>query len=917
MDRIRAIRDCPSGSNLSQGALRSRHLAQNRAACEQFARMSDRRAENLADELATVAARGEPELLVLRKSARSLARERKERPSTVHLLAAVCASSGPARELLLSRKLDQARLLSAARSSEEVSQDPLGEALGAARELTRRRVAIASGAHPLAPSAIHVLLAILSNRRFAAHRVLEQCGVDVARLRTAAMRVVNGSVHPPRAPHRSQRTAELPSVRAEAEEPSPPSKGSLRAAGRAIEVSWIPSTGLHSPANRPGGGARCVPTPEGDVDEVLDDGEERDSVAFEGMMGPSRSSSRLVRVSDEPPFETGLDASTFPLLAKLGRDLSTAALRGELEPVVGRLVEVERALDILAKRHANSPILVGAPGVGKTSVARALARRLAEDPEHPRVLIELQVGELLSGTGSRGSLAERIVELRLELGRAPGRIVLFIDEIHDLFSGAADEAMGELKAALASGELSLVGATGPEPYRKFIEADAALARRFSVVEIDPPSEREACSLLTTVCERLATHHRVAFQVDAIERAVGWSARYIPHRALPDKAVAILDLAGARVGRRMRASVSLGNSRRVSELEVDPRAVAEVISELAQVPVERLLETDSERMLKVDELLSERVVGHQDACRRIGAVLRRNAVGLRGRRPIGSFLLLGPTGVGKTETAKAIAEILFQSPDAMTRLDMSEYAEAHAVARLVGAPPGYVGHEAGGLLTEAVRKRPYQVLLLDEIEKAHRDVLESFLQVFDEGRLTDGRGRTADFTNTVIVLTSNLGADAMRSVQTEKRVGFAASTATPEKDRLESVAVRSARAALPPELYNRLDEVLFFAPLGREQVATIARRLLKELGDTLVSRGVSIEFDEAVIEVLMDSGGFEPELGARPMRRAVARLVEAPLADELLTGAFSNGTVVRLSVSTDGQIVFKSTARRPSPRRTLR
>ncbi|MBM4374128.1 MAG: ATP-dependent Clp protease ATP-binding subunit [Deltaproteobacteria bacterium] len=862
--------------------------------------MADRRGENLADELDSAVPRSESELFGLRKRARALARDRKERPSTVHLLAAICAIPGPARELLLARKLDEARLLSATRSSEEASSDPLGEALGAARELLRRHVALPGGTQPLSPTPVHVLLALLSNRRFAAQRVLEQCGVDVARLRTAAARVANGSVHPPR-----------PAPRIE--EPTPTSKPLPRRTGRAVEVAWIPSTGLPASARTP------VPTRA----DLRRDDEDLDEVGFVGeaespLPSPIASPVSTAVALERPivSFVDGLDldAAAFPLLHRIGRNLSAAAVRGELEPVIGRALEVERALDVLAKRHANNPLLVGAPGVGKTSVARALGRRLVEDGVRRRLLVEVQVSELLSGTGARGSLAERISELRVELARAAGRVVLFIDEVHELFGGAADEAMSELKAALAAGEFPMVGATSPEQQRKAIDGDPALARRFSVVEIDAPSEVEARTVLAAVCERLSLHHRTTYQDEAIAQAVSWSVRYLTGRALPDKALSILDLAGARTSRRALSATSGLKPPRLRDAEVDARAVAEVVAEMAAVPIERLLETDGERMLKLEQTLCEKVVGHQAACGRIAAVLRRNAAGLRGRRPIGSFLLLGPTGVGKTETAKAIAEILFHSPDAMTRLDMSEYAEAHAVARLVGAPPGYVGHESGGLLTEAVRKRPYQVLLLDEIEKAHRDVLESFLQVFDEGRLTDGRGRTADFTNTVIVLTSNLGAEEMRVAQTEKRVGFASTpSALSDGVRLADVALRAARAALPPELYNRLDEVLFYAPLGRDQVATIARRLLDDLGRALALRGLGLEYDEAVIEALMAAGGFEPELGARPMRRAVARVVEAPLADRLLSGAFPRGTTVRLSGQGDG-VSIEAVSPRLSPRR---
>jgi ATP-dependent Clp protease ATP-binding subunit ClpC len=354
-------------------------------------------------------------------------------------------------------------------------------------------------------------------------------------------------------------------------------------------------------------------------------------------------------------------------------------------------------------------------------------------------------------------------------------------------------------------------------------------------------------------------------------------------------VSILDLAGARARRRGVA-------------HVDREQVAEVVSELAGVPVERLLETDGERMLRLEELMAARIVGHTGAIARIATVLRRNASGFRSQRPIGSFLLLGPTGVGKTETAKAIAECLFHSPHAMTRLDLSEYAESHAIARLVGAPPGYVGHESGGQLTEAARKKPYQVVLLDEIEKAHRDVLEAFLQVFDEGRLTDGRGRTIDFTNTVILLTSNLGADVARP-SARGRIGFGARTnARADFEAYEAALVAAARATLPPELYNRIDEVLAFAPLTRDDVAEVARRMLAALGADLErARGVRLDVNDGAIAALLDAGGFDVELGARPMRRAIGRLVEAPIAEMILRGDLRPGDVAMVEVE-DGRVV---------------
>lgn len=875
--------------------------------------MSDRRGVRLSDEVELATPRGEPEILMLRKRARLLARERNERPSTVHLLAALCEAVGPARELLTARKVDEARLLSAARASEESEADPLAEALAAARDLARHRVALATGTESMTASGIHVLLALLSNRRFAAPRVLEQCGIDVGRLRAAATRVAFGVVAPPRSTARAAQATLLPVGPSGAQ---PHSKGAVKSRpnGKAIEVAWIPATGLAAPASR----TPLLPKVELRSGQA---GLEERSAPPEPL-SPTPSAVSPV-VSSAPgrsrafvAFDDGLDLdpAAFPLLSRMGQNLSAAAARGELEPVIGRALEVERVLDVLAKRHANNPLLVGAPGVGKTSVARAVAKRLTEDRTRRRLLIELQVGELLSGTGSRGSLAERLQDLRAELVQADGRVVLFIDEVHELFGGAAEEAMGELKAGLAAGQFPLIGATSPEQQRKVIDSDPALARRFSLVEVDAPTEVEAKVLLASVCQRLSAHHHARYDDEAIARAIEWSVRYLPGRALPDKAIAILDLAGARVSRRTPLNPSVSRTGRSRSPEVDSRAVAEVVSEMAAVPIDRLLESDGERMLKLETLMAERVVGHGTACARIAAVLRRNAAGLRGRRPIGSFLLLGPTGVGKTETAKAIAELLFHSPDAMTRLDMSEYAESHAVARLVGAPPGYVGHEAGGNLTEAVRKRPYQVLLLDEVEKAHRDVLESFLQVLDEGRLTDGRGRTADFTNTVIVLTSNLGAEEMLRAQSERKVGFAVSAPKVDDDQLGGVALRAARAALPPELYNRLDEVLFFAPLGRPEVAAIARRLLSQLGASLALRGILLDFEDGVVDALLMAGGFEPALGARPMRRAIARCVEAPLADRILAGDFPPGSTALLRVDSKGAVVIESFVTRARSRR---
>jgi ATP-dependent Clp protease ATP-binding subunit ClpC len=540
--------------------------------------------------------------------------------------------------------------------------------------------------------------------------------------------------------------------------------------------------------------------------------------------------------------------------------------------------------------------------VGKTSVVHGLAQRIA-DGGGERVIVEIDAAGLLAGTGVRGALAERMAQIRAEVAQSAGQVVLFLDELHAVLT-ADDEATAELKVSLGRGELACIGATTVEDYKRVVLADAALSRRLTAIEVAELAPDEAVLALERVAPAFERHHGVRFRSDAIAAAVAWSARYMPDRALPDKAVGVLDLAGARAQRR-------------GERELGRQQVAEVVSETTGVPVDRLLDTDGARMLRLEQLMGDRIVGHREALGRIARVLRRNASGFRSRRPIGSFLLLGPTGVGKTETAKAIAECLFHSPHAMTRLDFSEYAEAHAIARLVGAPPGYIGHDGGGQLTEAVRKRPYQVLLLDEIEKAHRDVLEAFLQVFDEGRMTDGRGRTVDFTNVVIAMTSNLGADVARPAR-RGRIGFSESDgARAERDAREyaDALCAAARAGLPPELYNRIDEVLAFAPLARADVAEVARRMLRALGEDLeAARGISLDVSEGAVEALLDDGGFDAELGARPMRRAIGRLVEAPIAEMILKGELDRGDVALVGVE-DGRVAVDAVRRPRSVRAT--
>ncbi|MBI4704251.1 MAG: ATP-dependent Clp protease ATP-binding subunit [Deltaproteobacteria bacterium] len=833
------------------------------------------------------------ELTALRKRARELGALRGEEPGTGHLLAALFDRAGVARELLAERGLDQASVLKAARSFAERrdGDDPVAAALGAAREVARRAAVpnerafvskhsgVARPGAPGPPGALHVLVALASGRRFAAHKLLTYCGVDVGMLCAAAMQALRAG-----APSRPASTRAAQSESAAGGQRRlvvvPPDCRRPKAPEPA--AAPVPAPAAHPPSRPASAPAPALLPPK---------------------PTPGHARAAPQRAGERAGIESlALDPGRFPVLAGLGKNLSLAAARGELDPVVGREPEVEQALDILAKRHANNPVLIGPAGVGKTSVARALAGRLAARAAEgqARVLVELPVSDLLAGTATRGSLAERTAAIRAEIRQAAGRVVLFVDDLHQLFGAAAEEIGAELKAALAAGDLPLVGATTTEQWRALVQDDPALQRRFTAVEVVEPNVEEAFLLLRTVTAGLAAHHGVRYSDEAIALCVSWSVRYMPGRALPDKAVSILDLAGARVGRH----VSRARTGVRPVPTVEPQHVAEVVSELGDVPEERLLESDRDRLLRLEELLGERVVGHTEALGRIGAVLRRNAAGLRGRRPIGTFLLLGPTGVGKTETAKAIAAALFHCADAMTRLDMSEYSESHAVARLVGAPPGYVGHEAGGALTEAVRRRAYQVVLLDEIEKAHRDVLEAFLQVFDEGRLTDGRGRCVDFSNAVIVMTSNLGSAELAQAHTGRRLGFGASRRESSGERITEIAVRAARAALPPELYNRIDEVLVYQHLSRLEVERIADQLLASLAQSLEGRGVRLEVGAGVIGALLDAGGYEPELGARPLRRTIARLVEAPLAEMILRDELERGATAHVGVE-NGSIAVRA------------
>jgi ATP-dependent Clp protease ATP-binding subunit ClpC len=768
--------------------------------------------------------------------------------------------------------------------------------------LRRRIVELARSFASRTPDATHLLLALLHDTNGSARRVLQGLAIDVSALRCVAMQIGQGL--PTRT--RAEPSKVAPAVdalrRVERAEPK----------GQAVPVMPV------LPVRGPRAGQPAAVT-----DKSVVARSEGQALPIVPELGPLPSPSERVKTRRElehrlreavaPPRSAlsdeltagsvsdevgqtryGLNPKKFPILTQVGRNLTASCASGDEDPVVGREEEIEQVLDVLAKRQGNNPCLIGAAGVGKTSVVRGVARALAQTPGEDRLIIEIPIAELLAGTGVRGALAGRLAALKKEV-QAAGRVILFFDEIHQLFSGeGAEEVASELKISLARGELPCIGVTSTVEYQRVFEHDPGLSRRFSPIEVEEPGREDAFLILTSLRPRLEKHHGIHYQEEALALSIAWSLRYLPGRCLPDKAVQLLDLAGARARRR-------GVSR------VDARALAEVVAAQSNMPIERLLESDGDRMLRLEEILCERVIGHEVHMRKVARILRRNAAGLGGRRPIGTFLLLGPTGVGKTETAKAIAEVLFHSESAMTRIDMAEMSEAHAVAKLVGAPPGYIGHDAGGQLTDAVRRRPYQVLLLDEIEKAHPEVLTAFLAVFDEGRMTDSRGRLVDFTNTVIVLTSNLGAHRLASAS-RKRVGFS-SLEEAGVDDTSKPLLAAAREALAPELFNRIDEILPFSPLNRGDVFKIGRKLCQGLADEMeLSRGIALSISDEAIEVLLEQGGFEPELGARPLRRTIARKVEAPLAEAILAGELKAGDTWLVEAS-GGELCFDTVSAR--------
>ena len=644
--------------------------------------------------------------------------------------------------------------------------------------------------------------------------------------------------------------------------------------------------------------------------------------------------------------------SRTPTLDQLGIDLTQKGRDGELDPVIGREREIRRIMQVLCRRTKSNPVLIGDPGVGKTAVVEGLAQKIADgavpEPLKDKRVVQLNTGNLVAGTKYRGEFEERLRRVVKELTDS-GDVILFVDEVHTIVGagnaeGAVDAA-NILKPSLSRGVFQLIGATTQDEYRKYVERDAALERRFQPVQVEEPSIPDTVLILKGLRDRYEAHHQVSISDEALAAAAQLSARYVQDRFLPDKGIDLIDEAGARsrlrtldppesirelerrleefrkqkegavlaqnfeAAARLRdeehaladqleaAQAEWRENRTNQRAAVTSEDIADVVSELTGIPVRQLTEAESERLLRMEEEISSRLIGQDEAVGAVSRAIRRARTGLRDpRRPIGSFLFMGPTGVGKTELARCLARFLFGSEEAMIRMDMSEFMEKHEVSKLLGAPPGYVGHESGGKLTEAVRRRPYSVVLFDEIEKAHPEVYNVLLQILEDGHLTDGQGRKVDFRNTVIIMTSNIGA---REAQQGGALGFGSISDAEARnwDRLKTVIMDEAQRAFRPEFLNRIDEMAVFRPLSRESLMRIVETMLAEVGERLEKRGIRIGVSESAKTKILEKG-FKPKYGARPLRRAIQSLIEDRLADSLLSGQFPAGTQVSVDVEGD-------------------
>ena len=681
-----------------------------------------------------------------------------------------------------------------------------------------------------------------------------------------------------------------------------------------------------------------------------------DITAFLNNSGNERSGSVSRSQNESNSVRNGkstLDSA--PTLKSFGRDLCSMAESGKIDPIIGRETETERVIQILSRRTKNNPCLIGEPGVGKTAVVEGLAQRIVAGniPENLRgkIIVTLDIASMIAGAKYRGEFEERFKNVMAEVQKNPN-IILFIDEIHTIIgAGAAEgavDAANIIKPALARGEMQVIGATTLSEYRKHIEKDAALERRFQSVLVGEPNKTDALLILQGLRDKYEAHHKLKISEEALKAAVELSVRYIPDRFLPDKAIDLVDEAASRLritafttpddlkemenkigelsaqkeeaitSQEFERAADLRDEEQTLKKEYEERKlawessqsnanltvrdtdIADVVTQWTGIPVNRLLEEEGDKLLRLNELLKERVIGQDAAVEAVSRAIRRGRMGLKDpKRPVGSFIFMGPTGIGKTELTKALASVMFGDPNAMIRLDMSEYMEKHSVSKLIGSPPGYVGFEEGGQLTEKIRRKPYSVLLFDEIEKAHPDVFNILLQVLEDGILTDSQGRRVDFRNTVIILTSNVGAGDLSAA---KSLGFTAAAPQNDKDSKHEQMMKALKGTFRPEFLNRIDDIIIFNSLDQSDIERIASLMLSEVADRIGALNIKIQFAPEV-KTLLAKEGFDPTYGARPLRRAVVRMVEDAISGEMLEGRIKAGDSILAKV-TDGRIVFE-------------
>jgi len=792
----------------------------------------------------------------------------------------------------------------------------------------------------------HLLLGLVAEGEGVAAQVLRNAGLDLSEVRSRVEAAV-GKGHPREKPldlplsPRAKRVLDLAMREAEARNMGVNYVGTehillgLLSEGEGVAAQVLTGMGLEIQAVR---------------EEII-------AALSGGDMGSARGQG-----GGENPVAAAsgrVTRSRTPTLDSLGIDLTEMAKKRELDPVIGRAKEIQRLIQLLSRRTKNNPVLIGEPGVGKTAIVEGLAQKVVAG-DVPEILkgkrvVQLNMGNLVAGTKYRGEFEERLRKLVKELVESKD-VVLFIDEIHTIVgAGGAEgavDAANILKPSLSKGDFQVVGATTFDEYRKHIEKDAALERRFQPVVVQEPNVEDTVSILRGLRDRYEAHHRVKIEDSALEAAARLGERYISDRFLPDKAIDLIDEAAARarlktmetppdlkelerilenVLKEKESAVSAQEFEKAARLRDEERKVSDeleekranwllrrnqeepvvngediavIVSEWTGIPVIQLTEEEAARLLRMEEELHKRMVGQQEAVNAVSRAVRRARSGLKDpRRPVGSFLFLGPTGVGKTEMAKALAAFLFGSEEAMIRFDMSEYMERHEVSKLIGAPPGYVGYEEGGKLTEAVRRRPYAVLLFDEIEKAHPDVFNLLLQILEDGRLTDGQGRTVDFRNTVVIMTSNVGA---RDLAKGQGLGFTAEKGLSEGDhqKAKERALEAMKQSFRPEFLNRVDDIVVFRSLSKEELLQIVDLLLGEVEKRVKDRGIEITVSAAARDLLLEKG-YDPKYGARPLRRTIQRMVEDRLADLFLEGKFKQGAKVRVDAEGD-QLSFSET-----------